>query len=103
MLCSARELGLSEDHGGLLALPTRAAAGRRDAARVVLDLDDRSLLKLTPNRADCLSVLGVAREVSALTGAPLALPPMRAGRADDRRAPAGRIEAPELCGASAAA
>jgi phenylalanyl-tRNA synthetase beta chain len=73
MLCSARELGLSQDHSGLLALDPRAAVGA--SVRDVLGLDDHVLLiKLTPNRADCLSVLGVAREVAALTGAPLAMP-----------------------------
>jgi len=66
MLCSARELGLSADHSGLLALPSDAPVGRD--LREVLALDDRLFtLKLTPNRADCLSVLGVAREVAALT------------------------------------
>ena len=73
MLCSSRELGLSEDHGGLLALADDAQPGRD--VRDVLALDDKLLtLKLTPNRADCLSVLGIAREVSALTGAPLRSP-----------------------------
>jgi phenylalanyl-tRNA synthetase beta chain len=73
MLCSARELGLSDDHSGLLALPADAAPGRD--VREVLALDDRIFtLKLTPNRADCLSVLGVAREVSALTRAKLSAP-----------------------------
>ncbi|MEO8040812.1 MAG: phenylalanine--tRNA ligase subunit beta, partial [Betaproteobacteria bacterium] len=70
MLCSARELGLSEDHVGLLELPRNSVPGTN--VRVVLGLDDRVFdIKLTPNRADCLSVLGIAREVSALTGAPL--------------------------------
>jgi len=73
MLCSARELGLSGDHSGLLALDAQAPAGQD--VREALALDDRIFdLKLTPNRADCLSVLGVAREVAALTGAPL-MPP----------------------------
>jgi len=70
MLCSARELGLSEDAGGLLALSDDARVG--EDLRVWLQLDDHVfLIKLTPNRADCLSVLGVAREVSALTRSPL--------------------------------
>jgi len=73
MLCSARELGLSDDHGGLLVLPADAPLGRD--VREVLALDDCVFtLKLTPNRADCLSVLGVAREVSALARAKLHLP-----------------------------
>jgi phenylalanyl-tRNA synthetase beta chain len=76
MLCSARELGLSEDHSGLLELPPEAPLGRD--VREVLALDDRVFtLKLTPNRADCLSVLGVAREVSALTRAKLRAPEIR--------------------------
>jgi phenylalanyl-tRNA synthetase beta chain len=97
MLCSARELGLSEDHTGLLALADDAPVGRdfRDYA----ELDDRVItIKLTPNRADCLSVHGVAREVAALTGAPLHAPdftPVRA-RASDKLPV--RIEAPDLCG-----
>ena len=70
MLCSARELGLSGDHSGLLALSQDAPVGAD--FRDYLDLDDRVFtLKLTPNRADCLSVLGVAREVAAITGAKL--------------------------------
>ena len=70
MLCSARELGLSEDHSGLLTLAEDAVIGRD--VREVLALDDRIFtIKLTPNRADCLSVLGVAREVAALTRAAL--------------------------------
>jgi phenylalanyl-tRNA synthetase beta chain len=73
MLLSARELGLSEDHSGLLALPADAPVGR--SLREYLELDDKVLtLKLTPNRADCLSVLGVAREVAALARARLTAP-----------------------------
>jgi phenylalanyl-tRNA synthetase beta chain len=76
MLCSARELGLSDDHSGLLALPADAPVGRD--LREVLALDDRLFtLKLTPNRADCLSVLGVAREVAALTRSALKTPEIR--------------------------
>lgn len=77
MLCSARELGLSEDHSGLLKLHEDAPIGRD--VREVLTLDDRIFtVKLTPNRADCLSVLGVAREVAALTRAPMRPPEISA-------------------------
>ncbi len=70
MLCSARELGLSQDHSGLLPLAETVRPG--EDVREVLGLADSIFtLKLTPNRADCLSLLGVAREVSALTGSPL--------------------------------
>ena len=73
MLCSSRELGLSEDHSGLLPLAEDAQPGGN--VRELLALDDKLLtLKLTPNRADCLSLLGIAREVSALTGAVLRKP-----------------------------
>lgn len=73
MLCSARELGVSEESSGLLILPSDAPVGTD--IRTYLDLDDVILvLKMTPNRADCLSVLGVAREVAALTGASLCAP-----------------------------
>ncbi len=70
MLCSARELGLSEDQEGLLNLPVDAPVG--EDIRRYLALDDKLYtLKLTPNRADCLSLRGVAREVGALSGAPV--------------------------------
>src|SRR5262249_6302911 len=76
MLCSAHELGLSDVHRRLLAVPAEDPLGRD--VREVLALDDRLFtLKLTPNRADCLSVLGVAREVSALTRAKLRAPEIR--------------------------
>ena len=70
MLCSARELQLSEDHAGLLELAADAPLGAD--VRTYLKLDDSLMtVKLTPNLAHCLSVYGIAREVSALTGAPL--------------------------------
>jgi phenylalanyl-tRNA synthetase beta chain len=97
MLCSARELKLSEDHGGLLILDEAAVVGQD--IRAHLQLDDTLLtLKLTPNLAHCLSVYGVARELSALTGAPLkqpSFPPVKPSFAD--KLPV-RIEAPDLCG-----
>jgi phenylalanyl-tRNA synthetase beta chain len=67
MLCSARELGLGEDHSGLLELGREAALGVD--LRDQLELDDWTFtLKLTPNRGDCLSLYGLAREVAVLTG-----------------------------------
>src|SRR5690606_16268786 len=97
MLCSARELGLSQDHAGLLELPGTLTPGQ--SLREALDLDDTLFtLKLTPNRADCLSILGVAREVAALTGAPLSVPTAKAVPVTvDDRIPVA-IQAPELCG-----
>ena len=73
MLCSAKELSIAEDASGLLVLPADAPVG--ESIRTYLDLDDRLLtLKLTPNRADCLSLAGVAREVAALTSCPASFP-----------------------------
>lgn len=97
MLCSARELKLSEDHGGLLELAADAPVGQD--IREHLNLDDTLFtLKLTPNLAHCLSVYGVAREVSALTGAPLKAPSFPAvpvGLTD--KLPV-KVSAPDLCG-----
>jgi phenylalanyl-tRNA synthetase beta chain len=73
MLCSASELQISEDHEGLMELPADAPVGQD--IRVYLDLDDASIeVDLTPNRGDCLSLAGLAREVGALYAAPVARP-----------------------------
>ena len=97
MLCSARELKLSEDHGGLLELPADSAVGAD--VRGVLNLDDTLFtLKLTPNLAHALSVYGIAREVSALTGTTLntpAIPPVAATHAETLPV---KVAAPDLCG-----
>jgi len=97
MLCSARELKLSEDHGGLLILPDDATVGRSIREQLLLD-DTLFTLKLTPNLAHCLSVYGVAREVAALTGAPLlqpAFPPAAVRHVDTLKV---KVDAPDLCG-----
>jgi len=68
MLCSAAELGLEEQSSGLLVLDRASKPGTPVVE--VLGLDDRIIeIDLTPNRGDCLSILGLAREVAALTGA----------------------------------
>jgi phenylalanyl-tRNA synthetase beta chain len=96
MLCSARELGLADDADGLLLLPEDAAVGR--SVRDLLDLDDQVLTtKPTPNRGDCLSVLGVAREVSAVSGAPLRPPETRPARVTVTDRLAVALEAPAGC------
>ncbi|MDR2208099.1 MAG: phenylalanine--tRNA ligase subunit beta [Azoarcus sp.] len=96
MLCSARELGLSEDHEGLLALDEDAPVGMDIREWLALD-DTCFVIKLTPNRADCLSLTGVAREVAALTGAPLTPAPLSLlpPASDTRRAIV--LDAPEKC------
>ena len=97
MLCSARELGLSEDHVGLLELPGDAPVGKN--FRDYYQLNDlKFTIKLTPNRADCLSVLGVAREVAALTGAPLSAPAFKPVASDISEVLPVKISAPDLCG-----
>ncbi|MCB2185870.1 MAG: phenylalanine--tRNA ligase subunit beta [Deltaproteobacteria bacterium] len=74
MLCSARELEFSDDHSGLLALPADTPLGVPLVE--ALGLTTRVLeISITPNRGDCLSILGVAREVAALRRLPLNLPP----------------------------
>jgi phenylalanyl-tRNA synthetase beta chain len=73
MLCSASELQISEDNDGLMELPADAPVGQD--IRVYLDLDDASIeVDLTPNRGDCLSLAGLAREVGALYATPVARP-----------------------------
>ncbi len=73
MLCSAKELGLTDTTLGILELPDDAPLG--ESLRDYLLLDDTTLeLNVTPNRGDAMSVIGLAREVSALTGAPLRAP-----------------------------
>jgi phenylalanyl-tRNA synthetase beta chain len=97
MLASARELGLSNEHSGLLELPKEAKPGTD--VRSVLALDEPILtLKLTPNRADCLSILGVAREVCALTGAPLEASRIEKIPAKSKAQHPVRISAPDGCG-----
>ncbi|NKB47408.1 MAG: phenylalanine--tRNA ligase subunit beta [Legionellales bacterium] len=66
MLCSATELGLADESSGILALPVHAELGQ--SVRDCLQLDDQIIdLNLTPNRGDCLSIAGIARDVAALT------------------------------------
>src|SRR5438105_2182743 len=97
MLCSARELQLTEDHGGLLELPADSPVGKD--VREVLKLDDTLFtLKLTPNLAHALSVYGVARELSALTGAPLKQPKFDPVKPAHDAKLKVKVSAPDLCG-----
>jgi phenylalanyl-tRNA synthetase beta chain len=107
MLCSERELGFSDDHTGILALPDDAPLGVELAA--YLRVDDTVLdIAITPNRGDCLSVLGLAREVAALFGLKLTPPAIkgallkprtRSGSGTGNNSSGLRVEilAPELC------
>jgi len=84
MLCSERELGLSDDHAGLMILPAGAKVGT--PLDELLGLPDTVLeINVTPNRPDALSHLGIARELSAVTGVPVRLPSVQ---------PAGKGELP---------
>lgn len=105
MLCSERELGLSEDHHGILSLPHDAPVGKPFSE--YLGLDDTILdIAITPNRGDCLSILGVARDVAALFRAKLKIPRVRrvgierhTSDSDGASEPAFavRMAAPDLC------
>ncbi|WP_027865358.1 phenylalanine--tRNA ligase subunit beta [Massilia alkalitolerans] len=97
MMCSAKELKISEESSGLMELPPDAPVGAD--IRDYLGLDDlKFTIKLTPNKADCLSVLGVAREVAALTGTPLHVPTTKQVAVSlDETLPV-KISAPDLCG-----
>jgi phenylalanyl-tRNA synthetase beta chain len=97
MMCSARELGISEESSGLMELPEDAPVGQN--IRDYLGLNDQKFtIKLTPNKADCLSVLGVAREVSALTGSPLSVPAARVVPVTTDEILPAKVSAPDLCG-----
>lgn len=97
MLCSARELKVSEESSGLLILGDDAMVG--NSVRDHLRLDDTLFtLKLTPNLGHCLSVHGIARELSALTGAPLMTPTIPVTQpTHDQRLPVKVLDT-DLCG-----
>lgn len=106
MICSAKELGLNdrllpkEIQEGILVLPEDAEIGA--SILDVLAIDDRVLeLDLTPNRSDCLSMLGVAYEIGAILGRPVRLPDPMEGLAESDQSAADSvtvsISAPEEC------
>ena len=97
MLCSAKELGLIDQVNGLLILPNDAPVGKN--IRDYLQLDDHLLtLKITPNRADCLSIKGIAREVGALTQTNLSLPDIPTIAAETDTIQPVQLQATEDCG-----
>lgn len=96
MVCSEKELGLSDEHEGILELDTEAAPGTPLSdvlGDVVLDAE------LTPNRPDCLGILGIAREVAVLTGQELRLPPLEYAETEPEVSSLAsvRIDDPDLC------
>ena len=96
MLCSARELGLSGDDSGLLVLAEDAPAGAD--LRQYLELDDQIFtLKLTPNRADCMSVVGVARETAAISASSMTIEPIAPCTAKIRDIVSVNVKEPQAC------
>ncbi len=98
MLCSEKELGLAEESVGIMILPAGLPLGIPVFEALGLK-DVRFELGLTPNRADCLSIVGVAREVAAMTGSALRLPPAVVAENGEEieRQTSVTIEEPELC------
>lgn len=98
MLCSTDELGLPDDGvNGLHILPDDAPVGKN--LRDYLDLDDTVFtLKITPNRTDCLSIKGLARETAALTGCAFRQPEIQTASVGSGKIQPVRIDAPEDCG-----
>ncbi len=96
MLCSAKELGLSDSSEGILELPADAPVGAD--LRGYLRLDDFTLdLNVTPNRGDALSIIGVAREVAALSGGRITGPQPQASTAKHTDTVAVHLDAPAAC------
>ncbi|NMY27408.1 phenylalanine--tRNA ligase subunit beta [Pseudomonas sp. WS 5021] len=96
MLCSQAELQVGEGNDGLMELPADAPVGQD--IRVYLDLEDASIeVDLTPNRGDCLSLAGLAREVGALYGVPVARPVVTAVPAVHDEVRSIEVLAPNAC------
>ncbi|PJG84089.1 phenylalanine--tRNA ligase subunit beta [Caviibacterium pharyngocola] len=96
MLCSYSELGISDDHSGIIELPTDAPIGTD--LRDYLKLDDRSIeISLTPNRADCLSIAGIAREIGVVNQAEVIAPQINKVNATIADKVEIDVSAPEAC------
>ena len=96
MLCSAHELGLSEDHAGLMTLPAEAQAGQ--SLQVLLGLDDTIIeIDLTPNRGDCLGIEGIAREVGTLLRCPVTAVEIKPVAAAIDDTIAIEVQSPQAC------
>lgn len=96
MMCSAKELGIAAEANGILELPADAPVGQD--IREFLDLNDHTYtLKLTPNRADCLSIVGIARDVVAMTGAPIQVPAIQPAAIASTLSKAVTVTASDAC------
>ena len=96
MLCSFSELGISDDSSGIIELPTDAPIGVD--IREFLQLDDNTIeISVTPNRADCLGIIGIARDVAVLNQLPLNQPEITAVNVDIDDSLSIRVDAPAAC------
>ncbi len=96
MLCSFSELGISDDHNGIIELPADAPIGTD--IREYLKLDDNTIeISVTPNRADCLGIIGVARDVAVLNKSPLNEPEIAPVAATINDTLPIAVEAKEAC------
>lgn len=96
MLCSYSELGIKEDHSGIIELPLDAPIGKD--VREYLDLNDVAIeISLTPNRADCLSIAGIAREVGVINQVEVKTPVITSVSATIEDKVSIELQAPEAC------
>ncbi|WP_457576061.1 phenylalanine--tRNA ligase subunit beta, partial [Desulfomarina sp.] len=96
MICSEKELGLSEDHDGIMELPEGTEPGRSFIEAMGLN-DIMVEVDLTPNRPDCASVIGIAREIAGITGTPLMVPVKGAEIKSTSKEFSVSVESDELC------
>ena len=98
MICSERELGLTEDHSGIMVLPDSFVVGKPLVDQLALDREVLDI-SITPNRADCLSVLGLAREATLAFDLPLQIPamPLQIDESAPQRLVPIDIKDPDLC------
>ncbi|EXI61871.1 phenylalanyl-tRNA synthetase [Mannheimia granulomatis] len=96
MLCSYSELGIKEDHSGIIELPADAPIGQD--FREYLSLNDVAIeISLTPNRADCLSIFGIAREVGVINQIDVNTPVIKPVAATITNKVSVELQAPEAC------
>ncbi|MEQ1977125.1 phenylalanine--tRNA ligase subunit beta [Xenorhabdus sp. SGI240] len=96
MLCSFAELGIADDQDGIIELPAEAPIGVD--LRDYMKLDDNAIeISITPNRADCLSIMGVARDVAVINKLPMTEPKIEAVKPTTDATFPIRVDAPEAC------
>ena len=100
MLCSAKELGLGDDHAGIFVLPDDLPVGAGFAEAMGVETDVLYDLEINPNRPDGMSVAGVARDLAARLGVPFAIPEPAVTEVPAAKVPGVHVdvEAPDLCG-----